>query len=96
MEISKVINKIVFKDAKDLAQAQDIAIVKAFDLPAWVVKTPPKFFQWYAKLRGYTLKHSLYAVEFFIKDKKVAHLVMINGVKAGKFKKYERTPSKKN
>ena len=68
---------------------EKMPIIKAFDLPTWVVKMKPWAFQIYMKLRGMKINHKRHSVEFMRKGKRVARLKMIDGFKPGKFKKYD-------
>lgn len=96
INLNKIINRIVFKNADDKARAKEVTIIKAFSLPPWAVKIPPKLFALYTKAKGYKVQHSMNAIEFFIRGERVAYLEMIGGIKPGKFTKYEREKSKKN
>lgn len=81
------IEKIIFQRADKLAKAQDVAIIKAFDLPAWVVIIPPRIFALIAKILRYKIVHKPDVVEFYKSGEKVAELEMIKRFMPGKFKK---------
>ena len=80
LEIAERMNKEKIKE---------MPIVKAFDLPQWIVKMKPWQFQLYMKLKGLKLIHKKHLVLFYKKGKKVARLKMIDFKTQGKFKKYD-------
>lgn len=90
------LEKIFFKTKKEVKQAEGLQIVKAFNLPSWVVKIHPKIFLIYSKLFGLKVVHKQNSVHFVKRGKLVAEQKMKNRFLLGEFKKYERKKSKKN
>jgi len=92
MSLTGFINGIVFKTEQELVKAQEQNIIKAYDLPAWVMKLEKSkigrfAFRVYARCNRIRIKHEPDSIDFYKRGIKVAEVEMIERFKKGKFKK---------